>query len=69
MTLLRRFEHIQLVPQDLVWRTNLGLRGLTSLKVNFEVPDRLSRAPRRRKNPTMSAGRQNFSSGPRNSAG
>jgi pimeloyl-[acyl-carrier protein] synthase len=35
--LLRRFENIQLVPQDLTWRTNLGLRGLTSLKVNFEV--------------------------------
>ncbi len=35
--LLRRFEDIQLAPQDLVWRTNLGLRGLTSLKVNFEV--------------------------------
>jgi pimeloyl-[acyl-carrier protein] synthase len=35
--LLRRFDNIQLVPQDLIWRTNLGLRGLTSLKVNFEV--------------------------------
>jgi pimeloyl-[acyl-carrier protein] synthase len=34
-SLLRRFENIQLVPQDLVWRTNLGLRGLTSLTVNF----------------------------------
>ena len=36
--LLRRFENIQLLPQDLVWRTNLGLRGLTSLKVSFDVP-------------------------------
>jgi hypothetical protein len=35
--LLRRFENLQLAPQDLVWRTNLGLRGLTSLKVDFEV--------------------------------
>jgi cytochrome P450 len=41
--LLRRFENIQLVPQDLVWRTNLGLRGLTSLKVNFEVSESASR--------------------------
>jgi cytochrome P450 len=40
-TLLRRFEEIQLVPQDLVWRTNLGLRGLTSLKVSFEVSEPL----------------------------
>jgi hypothetical protein len=38
-TLLRRFEEIQLVPQDLVWRTNLGLRGLTSLKVSFRVSE------------------------------
>jgi len=37
--LLRRFENIQLEPQDLVWRTNLGLRGLTSLKVRFDVPE------------------------------
>jgi len=36
--LLRRFENIQLAPQDLVWRTNLGLRGLNSLKVTFDVP-------------------------------
>jgi cytochrome P450 len=34
-TLLRRFENIQLEPQNLVWRTNLGLRGLNSLKVRF----------------------------------
>jgi hypothetical protein len=36
--LLRRFENIQLEAQDLAWRTNLGLRGLTSLKVSFDVP-------------------------------
>ena len=35
--LVRRFANIKLLPQDLVWRTNLGLRGLTSLKVDFEV--------------------------------
>ncbi len=34
-TLLRRLENIHLEPQNLVWRTNLGLRGLTSLKVSF----------------------------------
>lgn len=37
--LLRRFENIRLEPQDLVWRTNLGLRGLNSLKVTFDVPE------------------------------
>jgi pimeloyl-[acyl-carrier protein] synthase len=36
-TLLRRFENIRLEPQELVWRTNLGLRGLNSLKVSFDV--------------------------------
>ena len=34
--LLQRFSHIQLEPQKLVWRTNLGLRGLTSLRVRFQ---------------------------------
>jgi aspartate racemase len=34
-TMLRRFPKLRLEPQPLVWRTNLGLRGLTSLKVNF----------------------------------
>ena len=43
--LLRRFENIQLVPQDLVWRTNLGLRGLTSLKVSFEGGDTVPSRP------------------------
>lgn len=36
-TLLRRLENIELEPQSLVWRTNLGLRGMTSLKVRFET--------------------------------
>lgn len=43
--LLRRFENIQLLPQDLVWRTNLGLRGLNSLKVSFDVPGSMSSRP------------------------
>ncbi len=34
--LLRRFLNLQLEPQKLVWRTNLGLRGLTSLRVRFD---------------------------------
>lgn len=38
-SLLRRLENIQLEPQDLVWRTNLGLRGLNSLKVSFGAPE------------------------------
>ncbi len=33
--LLRLFPDMQLEPQELVWRTNLGLRGLQSLKVKF----------------------------------
>jgi len=40
--LLRRLENIQLEPQDLVWRTNLGLRGLNSLKVAFDIPESIS---------------------------
>jgi hypothetical protein len=35
--LLGRFENMQLLSDNLVWRTNLGLRGLTSLKVSFDV--------------------------------
>ena len=34
-TLLRRIPNLQLAPQKLIWRTNLGLRGLTSLRVTF----------------------------------
>jgi amino acid adenylation domain-containing protein len=33
--MLGRLRNIQLEPQTLVWRTNLGLRGLTSLKIRF----------------------------------
>ena len=33
--LLSRFRNLQLEPQKLIWRTNLGLRGLTSLKIRF----------------------------------
>ena len=33
--MLARLRNIQLEPQKLVWRTNLGLRGLTSLKIRF----------------------------------
>jgi cytochrome P450 len=33
--LLHRFSHIELEPGPLVWRDNLGLRGLTSLPVRF----------------------------------
>ena len=36
--LLRRIAHLRLESQKLTWRTNLGLRGLTSLKVSFDVP-------------------------------
>ena len=31
-------DSFHLEPQELVWRTNLGLRGLTSLKIGFEQP-------------------------------
>jgi amino acid adenylation domain-containing protein len=34
--LLRRFPSFHLEPQSLMWRTNLGLRGLTSLKIAFD---------------------------------
>jgi cytochrome P450 len=34
-TLLRRLADLHLEPQPLVWRTNLGLRGLTALPVAF----------------------------------
>ena len=33
--MLRRLKNLHLEPQSLVWRTNLGLRGLTSLRVSF----------------------------------
>lgn len=37
--LLGRIPKISMVPQKLVWRTNLGLRGLESLKVTFREND------------------------------
>jgi len=38
--LLRAFPNLRLEPQELAWRTNLGLRGLRSLKVKFDSPGR-----------------------------
>jgi surfactin family lipopeptide synthetase A len=35
-TMLERFPSIRLEPQELVWRTNLGLRCLNALNVTFE---------------------------------
>jgi cytochrome P450 len=37
-TLLRRLPDLALAPEPLVWRHNLGLRGLTALPVLFDVP-------------------------------
>lgn len=37
-TLLARFPKFHLEPQELCWRTNLGLRGLNSLKITLERP-------------------------------
>ena len=37
--MLRRLKNIRLEPQSLVWRNNLGLRGLTSLRVAFGEED------------------------------
>ncbi len=36
-TLLRRLPGLRLEPQEYVWRENLGLRGLTSLRVAFQA--------------------------------
>ena len=33
--MLRRLPDLRLEPGPLVWRTNLGLRGLTTLRVSF----------------------------------
>jgi aspartate racemase len=38
--LLRAFPKLRLEPQELAWRTNLGLRGLRSLKVKFDTHGR-----------------------------
>jgi len=37
-TMLRRMPGLKLEPGPLVWRANLGLRGLTSLRVSFGPP-------------------------------
>ena len=37
-TMLRRLPDVRLEPGPLVWRTNLGLRGLTTLPVSFGDP-------------------------------
>jgi cytochrome P450 len=34
-TLLRRMPNLELVPGPIIWRENLGLRGLTALPVTF----------------------------------
>jgi hypothetical protein len=34
-TLLKRAPHLRLASEDLVWRSNMGLRGLLSLPVSF----------------------------------
>jgi len=34
--MLSRLRNLRLDPQNIVWRTNLGLRGLTALKVSFD---------------------------------
>ncbi|MGA8027352.1 MAG: cytochrome P450 [Bryobacteraceae bacterium] len=36
-TMLRRLPNIRLEPQELKWRENLGLRGLKSLLISFDV--------------------------------
>jgi pimeloyl-[acyl-carrier protein] synthase len=33
--MLSRMPNLQLAPEPLIWRTNLGLRGLTALRVTF----------------------------------
>jgi hypothetical protein len=37
-TMLRRLKNLRLEPGPLVWRENLGLRGLTALPVAFDPP-------------------------------
>jgi pimeloyl-[acyl-carrier protein] synthase len=36
-TLLRRLPDLQLTEEPLVWRENLGLRGLTSLPLTYSA--------------------------------
>ena len=42
--MLRYLPNLRLQPEPLVWRTNLGLRGLTSLKVTFDSPGEVREA-------------------------
>ncbi len=44
-SLLRRFPSFRLEPQELVWRTNLGLRGLTSLRIAIDRPRTATKSP------------------------
>jgi cytochrome P450 len=36
--MLRRLSNWTLSPEPLTWRTNLGLRGLTALRIHFDPP-------------------------------
>src|SRR5882762_7201827 len=61
--LLRRLSNLALVPESVEWRSNLGLRGLKSLKVKFGAQSRekLPTQPREasfvQARPTSSQGR------------
>jgi pimeloyl-[acyl-carrier protein] synthase len=37
-TILRRLKNLELASEDLVWRENFGLRGLSRLPVRFDAP-------------------------------
>jgi len=43
--MLRRLPNWALEPGPLVWRSNLGLRGLTKLPIRFNQPRAASSAP------------------------
>ena len=43
--LLQRFTNLRLMPQELQWRSNLGLRSLNSLKIEFERRGKSLQAP------------------------
>jgi pimeloyl-[acyl-carrier protein] synthase len=43
--MLRRLPNWTLDPGPLVWRSNLGLRGLTKLPIRFDRPDAATSAP------------------------
>jgi cytochrome P450 len=43
--MLQRLSNWELAPEPLVWRTNLGLRGLTKLPLKFNNQLRVSDAP------------------------